>query len=62
MTVRRDLEGFEPEEGGPLAVMALDRMFAMEGEDPWERACEAGAWLVRMLRFSRIRTRPIPVA
>lgn len=62
MPFRRDLEGFEPEEGGPLALAAVDRMFSMEAADPWESAFEAGAWLVRMLRFSRIPTRPIPFA
>ncbi|HYU34974.1 MAG TPA: hypothetical protein VEW48_22720 [Thermoanaerobaculia bacterium] len=59
---RSDLEGFEPEDGGPLALAAVDRMFATEAADPWESAFDAGAWLVRMLRFSRIPTRPIPFA
>jgi tetratricopeptide (TPR) repeat protein len=62
MAFRRDLEGFEPEEGGPLALMALDRMFALPAEGPWERALAAGAWLLPMLRFSHIPTRPVPFA
>ncbi|HYU34083.1 MAG TPA: hypothetical protein VEW48_18160 [Thermoanaerobaculia bacterium] len=62
MAFRRDLEGFEPEEGGLLALMALDRMFATTAEDPWERAFASGAWLLRMLRFSHIPTRPVPFA
>ncbi|HYU32130.1 MAG TPA: hypothetical protein VEW48_08195 [Thermoanaerobaculia bacterium] len=59
---RRDLETFEPEEGGPLAQQALDRMFASGAEDPWDGAWETGAWLLCMLRFSRIPTRPIQFA
>lgn len=62
MAFRRDFEGFEPEEGGHYALMALDRMFATAAEDPWERAFAAGSWLLRMLRFSHIPTRPIPFA
>lgn len=59
---RRDFEGFDPEDGGDLVLTALDRMFTAGAEDPWDRSWRIGAWLFRMLRFSRIRTRPIPFA